>query len=136
MHHDTLLEVAYNEGVKGFFSRVLESMYNSLVPRLRMNNERSGFFQWPVRIRRGCVKSPTLFSLFINTLAKHSNETGIHGVQLLLTVLELFLLLFTNDIILLSTTPGGLQAELNLLRECCGKLKLSVNNVKTQFFFF
>ena len=36
-------------------------------------------------------------------------------------------MLFTDDIVLLSTTPGGLQAQLDLLKECCDKLKLSVN---------
>jgi hypothetical protein len=76
--------------------------------------------------------SPTLFSLFINQLANHVNEAGIHGVQLLPTLLELFILLFADDIVLLSSTPGGLQAQLNLLKECCDKLKLSVNKEKTK----
>ena len=94
------------------------------------------FFQCPVGVRYGCVMSPTLFSLFINQLANHVNEAGIHGVQLLPTLLELFILLFADDIVLLSSTPGGLQAQLNLLKECCDKLKLSVNKEKTKIIVF
>ena len=51
--------------------------------------------------------SPTLFSLCFNQLADHTNETGVHGVQLLLTLLKLFVLLFADGIGLLSTTPEG-----------------------------
>ena len=40
-------------------------------------------------------------------------------------------MLFADDIVLFSTTPEGSQAQLNLLKECCDKLKLSVNKEKT-----
>ena len=65
------------------------------------------FFQCPVGVRYGCVMSPTLFSLFINQLANHVNGTGVHGVNLHPTILDLFILLFADDIVRLSTTPGG-----------------------------
>ena len=107
-------------------------MYNSLVSCVKINNECPGFFQCPVGVRHGCVMSPTLFSLFINQLANHVSETIIHGVQLLPTPLELFILLFADDSVPLSTTPGGLQAQLKLLKECCDKRKLSVNKEKTK----
>ena len=44
VHHDTLLEVVYNEGVKGNIFRALKSMYNSFVSCARINNECCGFF--------------------------------------------------------------------------------------------
>ena len=73
---------------------------------MRINNEYSECFYCPVGVRQGCGISPTLFSLFINQLANHINETGVHGVQLLPTVIELevFILLFADDVTVLATT--------------------------------
>ena len=42
----------------------------------------------------------------------------MQGAQLLPTLPELFISLFADDIVLLSTTPEGLQALLNLMKEC------------------
>ena len=133
-HDDKLLEVVYNEGVKGTFFSALKSMYSSLVSCERITNECSGFLQCPVGVRQGCVMSLTLFSLFINQLADHVNETGVHGVQLLPTILHLFILLFADDIVLLSTTSGGLQAPLNLLTEYCDNLSVNKEQKETMGF--
>ena len=38
VHHDKLLEVVYNEGVKGNIFKTLKSMYKSLVSCVRVNN--------------------------------------------------------------------------------------------------
>ena len=67
----------------------------------------SGVFECPKRVRQGCVPSPTLLSLFINQLATHISDTGRHGVQLLLGLMELCILLFADDVTILTTTPKG-----------------------------
>ena len=69
VHHNTLLEVVYNERFERKMFRALKSMYNSLLSCVRINNGCDGFFQYPIGVRQGCVMSPTLFSLFINQLA-------------------------------------------------------------------
>ena len=136
VHHDKLMAVLNSEGVKGKFFCALKSMYKSLISCVRVNNEYSDYFDCPVGVRQGCVLSPTLFALFINQLANHIGETGIHGVQLLPTLMELFILLFADDVALLSTTPLGLQTQLNSLKVCCDRLKLKVNTDKTKVMVF
>ena len=136
VNHEKLLEVLSSEGIKGKFFVAVKSMYNSLLSCVRINNTFSDFFDCPVGVRQGCVMSPTLFSLFINQLANHINNNGVHGVQLLPTLLELFILLFADDVALLSTSPGGLQAQLNSLKNCCDQLKLKVNIDKTKVMVF
>ena len=56
-----------------------------------------------------------LFSLFINEIASSVEQQGMHGIQLLLGLVEIFLLLFADDIVLISDTPRGLQNQLDVL---------------------
>ena len=51
--------------------------------------------------RKGCRLSPILFSLFINEIASTIEEQGMHGIQLP-GLMEVFLLLFADDIILIN----------------------------------
>ena len=136
VNHELLMKVVFSEGIRGKLFRSIKVMYESLISCVRVDSEYSEFFKCPVGVRQGCVLSPTLFSLFINKLATHISETGVHGIQLLPTLLELFILLFADDVVLLSTTPGGLQVQLNSLKECCDHLKLTVNKEKTKVMVF
>ena len=136
VNHQLLLEAIQKEGVNGNFLNAIKSMYSSLMSCVRNGNDYSEFFECPVGVRQGCVLSPTLFSIFINELAKHVAISGVHGVQLLPTMLELFILLFADDIALISETPRGLQVQLDILKKCCDELKLTVNRTKTKVMVF
>lgn len=136
VHHDKLFEAIKTEGIGGRFYGALKAMYDSLLSCVRVNSEYSEFFGCPNGVRQGCVLSPTLFSLFINQLATHITDAGRHGVQLLPGMMELFILLFADDITLLATTPLGLQNQLNCLKECCSNLRMEVNKEKTKVMVF
>ena len=83
-----------------------------------------------VSVKTGCVLSPTIFSLFINQLANYITETSRHGIQLLSLLVELFILLFADDVSLLATTPYGLENQLNFLKVCCDRLQMEANRDK------
>ena len=70
--------------------------------------------------------------LFINQLANHVTEKGRHGIQLVPGVMELFILLFSDDVALLSTTPNGLQNQLDCLKTRSKEMKMEVNKDKTK----
>eukprot|EP00745_Piridium_sociabile_P025181 TRINITY_DN39889_c0_g1_i10.p1 TRINITY_DN39889_c0_g1~~TRINITY_DN39889_c0_g1_i10.p1 ORF type:complete len:335 (-),score=31.35 TRINITY_DN39889_c0_g1_i10:148-1152(-) len=122
VRHDRLLECIRNEGVKGKFFASLSAMYESLLSCIRVNGHLSEYFECPVGVRQGCVLSPTLFSLFINQLANDMCERGKHGIQLLPDIMDICILLFADDVVLLSATPSGLQHQLNILQSCCDKM--------------
>ena len=66
-----------------------------------------------------------LFSLFINEIASSVEQQGMHGIQLLPGLMEIFLLLFADDIVLISDTPRGLQNQLDVLTSACKDLFIS-----------
>ena len=51
-------------------------------------------------------------------------------------LMEIFILLFADDIALISSTPIGLQNQLNVLQTCCDEMKLTVNIDKTKIMVF
>ena len=53
--------------------------------------------------------SPMLFIIFINELEKALENEGIRGIQLFPDYTEVFLLVFADDIALISDTVSGLQ---------------------------
>ena len=134
--HDKLLDCIRNQGIKGKLFSALGAMYNSLLSCIRAICKYSEFFECPVGVRQGCVLSPTLFSLFINQMANHVTPKGRHGIQLVPGVMELFILLFADDVALLSTTPTGLQNQLDSLKTCCQEMKMEVNKDKTKIMVF
>lgn len=134
--HDLLMQELYKEGVRGKFFNALVAMYKSLESCVKVNGVFSDFFKCPVGVRQGCMISPTLFLVFINNLANHVKVNGRHGVQLLPGLLELYILLFADDVVLMSTTTFGLQHQLDILRNCCDRLKLTVNQEKTKIMVF
>ena len=133
---DLLFNMLEERGLKGNFMNSIRAIYKSVKSCVRANNELSEFFECPVGLRQGCMLSPILFSLFINQVATYINVNGKHGIQLMPGLLELFLLLFADDIVLLSLTANGLQKQIDLLCKICRDLCLNINTDKTKVMVF
>ena len=80
--------------------------------------------------------SPVLFYLFINELARENVQRGRHGIQLIPDFMEIFILLFADDVILMSDSVCGLQNQLNILYETANRLGLVVNLDKSNIVVF
>ena len=63
-------------------------------------------------------------------------NNGKHGVQLHPDIIELFIMLFADDVVLLSHTPVGLQHQLNLLARNADALDPTVNLEKSNIVVF
>jgi hypothetical protein len=112
------------------------SVYKSVFSCVRIEDRLTDFFECPVGLRQGCVLSPIIFSMFINEIADAVDRRGMHGIQFLPGLLELFILLFADDIVLLSQTAIGLQNQIHILAETCKALHLIINNEKTKVMVF
>ena len=80
--------------------------------------------------------SPLIFSLLISETANFIRNNGKHGVQLIPGQDEISLLLFADDIVLLSSTPTGLQNQIISLEKASSSLGLVVNLEKTKVMVF
>ena len=77
-----------------------------------------------------------MFAFFINELAIEMAKKGRHGIQLVPGAVKIFLLLFADDMIILSDTVVGLQNQLNSLKQEADRLQLTVNLDKTNIIVF
>ena len=74
-------------------------------------------------VKQDDVGSPIFFSLFIAELALEIINNGRRGVTLSPDLIELFILLFADGIVLLSLTVIGLQIQLNSLYRALAQLQ-------------
>ncbi len=86
-------------------------------------------------VKQGCPLSATLFGLFVDGLEQHLMDTVGHDVPSLSGVL-IPLLLYADDLIIMSTTATGLQRQLDALQQFCHQRQLSDNLAKTKVVTF
>ena len=123
-------------GLGGKMMQALKGIYSSVKSCVRCNSHLTDFFDCPYGLKQGCMLSPILFSLFINELSLEIAQNGKHGIQLFPDMFEIMMLLFADDVILVSDTKCGLQSQLNILSLYSDKWGLSVNLDKSDIVVF
>ncbi len=123
-------------GVGGKMYKMLKSIYANVKSCVRHKNGVTDYFDCPIGVKQGCILSPLLFSFFINELSLEIQQNGKHGVQLYPDMYELLILLFADDVILISDTVNGLQTQIDTLFQYTISWKLTVNTDKTKIVVF
>ena len=85
-------------------------------------------------VKQGCPLSPTLFGLYVDGLEKHLETADIDAPTVRGVLVPL--LLYADDLILVSTTAAGLQMQLDALASFCDQRQLTVNLSKTKVVVF
>ena len=110
----------------------ISAMYSNPRSKVLLNEYETDFFDCPIGVKQGDNISATLFSIFINDLAEEIKATGI-GLDLTENVAnvdfkesykDLFLniLLYADDIILMTSNENDLQFLLNVVEQWCHKV--------------
>ena len=78
--------------------------------------------------------SPTLFGMYVDEVSDYIDREGDRGAQLAGTWIPL--LLYADDIVLISDSPEGMQRQLDALHSFAEDKGLSVNLDKTKVMVF
>ena len=132
--HEGLLYKILESGVGGKIYDIIKSMYAGNKCSIRIGNKRTHSFTQSRGVKQGCNLSPTLFNIYINELATKLQQSSAPGV--ILDDEEIKLLLYADDLVLLSPSLQGLQESLNLLEQLCQTWALVVNMEKTRTMIF
>ena len=111
-------------------------MYVLVKARVKCGGKLTDSIDCTAGLRQGDACSPVLFSLFIKELAVDIIKNGRHGAILSLDAFELFIILLTDNIILVSETVVDLQTQLNNLHKAASSLQLKVNLGKSNIIVF
>ncbi len=109
-------------------------MYSNKKCAIQIGNKHTELFTQKRGVRQGCSRSPTLFNIFINELAEQLEQSTDPGLTL--QDQNIKLLLYADDLVLLSSPPQGLQQHLDLLDNYCQNWALAVNLKKTNIMVF
>jgi exonuclease III len=113
---------------------IVQNMYAKVVACVRSNGKLSNSFSLDVGTRQGCNLSPTLFNMYLNDLPKLLNNPIYNPVRIGNKYASV--LLYADDMLLLSYSASGLQKCLNTLNVYCTKWQLNVNRGKTKVLVF
>jgi len=92
-------------------------------------------FLYRIGMKQGCPLSPLMFGLFIDGLEKQLNALE-SDTPPMLGQLAVRLLLYVDDLALMSHTPVGLQKQLDVLQVFCYERQLTLNVKKTKVVVF
>ena len=127
--HDYLFHKLLKIGIYGKMYDTIRAIYRKPQSCVIVNDRLMDWFTAKAGVRQGDSLSPILFAIFINDLAEILNglRTGID-----VTDNHLAILMYADDIILLSDSYDKAQQSLNVLSDWCTAWGMKVNIKKSQ----
>jgi Reverse transcriptase (RNA-dependent DNA polymerase)/Endonuclease/Exonuclease/phosphatase family len=123
-------------GVNGTMLKALISMYKEVSACVKTPSGVTDFFPCTLGVKQGCPLSPSLFGLYIDRLEKILLDNIGTCDAPTVNNNPVPILLYADDIALISESRQGLQNSLNLLGSFCETQLLTVNLKKTQVVIF
>ena len=136
INHQVLFNSLRNIGITGKFYHVIVSMYSKLAACVRTPTGLTSTFKCNQGTRQGCILSPQLFIVFINTLITIFESCGGKGVNITFDMDNLYALMFADDVSGMADTALHLQKRLDALEQFCTQTGMKVNLDKTKIMVF
>ena len=133
VNHEILWVVLKSNGLHGKFLNIIKDMYKNLQAAVNLEENLTDWFHIKGGVRQGDNLAPTLFAMYINSLATVIKDQK-QGVKF--EDEELSILLYADDIVILSETEAGLQKLLDSANGWIQHNKMSANMEKTKIVHF
>ena len=121
-------------GVPSVLTWGIMALYASVMGCVRTPEGISDIVHSTIGVKQGCPLSPTLFGMYVDEVSEYIDREGDRGAQLAGTWIPL--LLYADDIVLISDSPEGMQRHLDALHSFAEDSGLSVNLGKTKVMVF
>ena len=128
-----LFNKLWSFGFEGNFLQSIRAMYQSVYQRVKIKNMLLDPIIATRGLKQGCHLSPLLFNLFIEDI---NQQFGEICDQVNVDGMNFSHLLYADDLLLLSTTPSGLQTCLDRIESYFSKWNLEVNLKKSNVVVF
>lgn len=126
----SLIYKLHTLGVSTKMVNFLNSVYSTTYSTVWNGNELSEPFETFSGVKQGCLLSPLLFSLYVNDLHEYL------GGGIVIDELNIRLLLYADDIVILAEEIEVLQKMIKRLEEYCDFWNLEVNLTKSKIMVF
>ena len=117
-------------GISSKLLNIIIDMYRKMKCQVRTVDGSSTSFSLNNGLMQGESLSPTLFSILINDIVYAMTKCCLMGVDI--NGVKVSVLKYADDIVLMATSPEGLQTGIDILKNYCEMNKLTVNVAKSK----
>ena len=128
---DALFKLLMKYDISSRMLKVIMNMYSKMSSKVKTSEGQSESFPQAKGLMQGECLSPTLFASYINKLEDHINEINEMGVTM--NGKKISLLIYADDLVLISRSSDGLQKGLDALELFCESRHLIVNTENSKY---
>ncbi|CAG5084863.1 Similar to jockey\pol: RNA-directed DNA polymerase from mobile element jockey (Drosophila funebris) [Cotesia congregata] len=133
--HVLLWNKLFKAGISPKIFRILKILYDQAICQIRSGGMLSEKFEVTEGVLQGEILSPLLFILYLYDIVKYFREKKAKSIQINSNY-DMIMLLYADDLVILSDSILNLRKNVNILEEYCGTHKLNINFSKTKIVHF
>ena len=120
------IDLEKDYGIREQLLSAIQSLYTDCRSCVRRNGSKSDCFQVRIGLRQGCVLSPLLFTVCMDSISRRGDNPACIEVG----DVKVNSRLFADDVVRVASTADGLQGALHQLALACNASGMKINTSK------